>query len=65
MTRDLLYTAVTRGKKLVVLAGMEWGVRRMVDNDRVHFRNSGLEYRLKEIGMMGKEENPFQQPFIQ
>lgn len=52
-TRDLLYTAVTRGKKLVVLVGFQRCVQRMVDNDRVHSRNSGLEFRLREMEAMG------------
>lgn len=50
-TRDLLYTAVTRGKNLVVIVGKEESMRRMIDNDRVDARYTGLEYRLRERDM--------------
>ena len=41
-TRHLLYTAVTRAKKLVVLVGREDVVAQMIKNDREDMRNSGL-----------------------
>ena len=47
-TRNLLYTAVTRGKRVVVLCGMERYMRGMVDNNRSKERYSGLKVRLME-----------------
>ena len=48
-TRNLLYTAVTRGKDLVVLLGREQYMRAMVDNNRSKERYSGLKARLLEL----------------
>lgn len=48
-TRNLLYTAVTRGKRVVVLVGSENRLRAMVDNDRIKMRYSGLAYRLSNL----------------
>lgn len=45
-TRNLLYTAVTRGKSVVVLVGSENKLRAMVDNNLITKRNSGLRERL-------------------
>ena len=47
MTRNLLYTAVTRAKRLVVLVGRESCLRAMVDNNRITRRYSALEKRLR------------------
>ena len=49
MTRNLLYTAVTRAKKLVVIVGREACVQRMVENDHVDRRFSALQKRLREL----------------
>ena len=48
-TRNLLYTAVTRGKEVVVLVGSENRMRAMVDNNRIKMRYSGLKYRLQQL----------------
>ena len=48
-TRNLLYTAVTRGKETVVLLGREEYVKAMVDNNRSRDRYSGLKARLMEL----------------
>ena len=48
-TRNLLYTAVTRGKRVVVLVGSENRMCAMVDNDRIKMRYSGLRYRLEKL----------------
>ena len=45
-TRNLLYTAVTRGKQAVVLCGIERFMCGMVDNNRSKERYSGLKARL-------------------
>ena len=49
MTRNLLYTAVTRAKKLVVLVGLEEKISAMVANKREIDRYSSLAYRLKSL----------------
>ncbi len=48
MTRNLLYTAVTRGKRLVILVGSLESVSHMVKNNKLQLRYSSLERRLKE-----------------
>ena len=48
-TRNLLYTAVTRGKMAVVLVGRERYLRGMVDNNRIKDRYSGLKARLGDL----------------
>lgn len=55
-TRNLFYTAITRGKKAVVLVGSENKMNAMVDNNRISQRYSGLKYRLK-AGMDGMESD--------
>ena len=49
MTRNLLYTAVTRAKKLVVIVGREACVHQMVDNNRILRRYSALNLRLRGL----------------
>ncbi|MBR2707526.1 MAG: ATP-dependent RecD-like DNA helicase [Mogibacterium sp.] len=46
MTRNLLYTAVTRGKRLVLIIGDPARVRMMTDNNRADGRYTGLKARL-------------------
>ena len=46
LTRNLLYTALTRAKSLVVLVGTEQVIRRMVENDHVVRRYTTLAERL-------------------
>lgn len=47
MTRNLLYTAVTRGKKLVIIDGSERRLQWMINNNRIDERYTGLKYRLE------------------
>ncbi|MDR1953360.1 MAG: ATP-dependent RecD-like DNA helicase [Clostridiales Family XIII bacterium] len=47
-TRNLIYTAITRGKKLVVLVGSEERLRGMIDNDRRKERHSALKFLLRD-----------------
>lgn len=51
LTRNLLYTAVTRAKKLVILVGQEKYLKAMIDNNRISKRYSGLYSRLKKALM--------------
>ncbi len=46
MTRNLLYTAVTRAEKMVILVGREEYVKKMVENNRQSMRYTGLAKRL-------------------
>ena len=48
LTRNLLYTAVTRAQRRVILVGQEATIKRMVDNVRQSMRYTGLMLRLKE-----------------
>ncbi len=48
LTRNLLYTAITRAKQLVVLTGMEKYLQSMIDNDKIDKRYSALDYRLSQ-----------------
>jgi len=47
MTRNLLYTAITRAKHLVVLVGQEEYIKGYVDNDNIQRRFSGLKDKLQ------------------
>jgi exodeoxyribonuclease V alpha subunit len=47
LTRNLLYTAVTRAKRLVVVVGREDVLRRMVESNQVAKRFSALSERLR------------------
>jgi len=46
LTRNLLYTAITRAKKLLVVVGPANVINRMIQNYDSKKRNSGLEYKL-------------------
>ncbi len=49
MTRNLLYTAVTRARRLVVLTGDRQWLLRMIANNSGTVRYSGLKDRLKAV----------------
>lgn len=49
MSRNLLYTAVTRAKRYVVIVGLEDTVKRMVDNRREFNRYASLNDRIKDM----------------
>ena len=42
LSRNLLYTAVTRAQKMVILVGREEIIQEMVENDRQTMRYTGL-----------------------
>ena len=52
-TRNLLYTAVTRGKTAVILVGSVGRLCGMVDNVYDMYRYSGLDVRLKKLCFEG------------
>ena len=47
LTRNLLYTGITRAKKMLIIIGNERVVNYMIDNVDSKKRNTGLEYKLK------------------
>ena len=49
LQRNLLYTAITRAKRLVVLVGTRQALRIAVDNNKVAERHSGLRQRLRDM----------------
>ena len=48
MNRNLLYTAVTRARRMVVIVGREAAIWQMVSNKRMQMRYSALGRRLRE-----------------
>lgn len=55
MARNLLYTALTRARQLVVLVGREEVIRQMVENDHVAKRYTTLKDRLLAAAQLGPE----------
>ncbi len=49
LQRNLLYTALTRGRKLVVVIGSRRAVAMAIANNRIQARHSGLRRRLLEL----------------
>ena len=47
LTRNLLYTAVTRAKNIVVLVGIPEIINSMIDNNKQSKRYTGLRYLLE------------------
>ena len=48
LQRNLLYTAVTRAKKLVVLVGTRRAIAIAIKNNKVAYRHTALDWRLKQ-----------------
>ena len=55
LTRNLLYTAITRAKSLVVLVGKEKYLMSMIRNDYINKRYTGLSNRIRSKLEMMKE----------
>ena len=49
LTKNLLYTAMTRAKKLLIVIGSASVIQFMVQNSDVKKRNTGLKYKLKKL----------------
>lgn len=49
LTKNLLYTAITRAKKLLVVIGGNSVVEKMIENFDSKKRNTGLEYKLENM----------------
>ena len=48
-TRNLLYTAITRAKKLIILIGNKSTIEFMIKNNNTKNRNTGLKYKLEQL----------------
>ena len=49
LTRNLLYTGMTRAKKMLIVIGNSNVVDFMIRNVDIKKRNTGLEYKLKML----------------
>ena len=49
LTRNLLYTGMTRAKKMLIVIGSSKIVDFMVQNAEIKKRNTGLEEKLKKL----------------
>lgn len=49
LTRNLLYTAITRAKKMLIIIGSERIIQYMINNTNTKKRNTGLTYKLKNM----------------
>ena len=49
MTRDVLYTAITRAKELLILVGDDQTAYQMIDNYRRTNRYTALRVRLRKL----------------
>ena len=56
MTRDVLYTAVTRAKELLILVGDDAAAYKMIDSFRQSKRYSALRVRLQKLAGMNVPE---------
>ena len=50
LTRNLIYTAMTRAKKLLIIIGSASIVNYMIQNNTTKHRNTGLKFKLEQIG---------------
>ena len=48
LTRNLLYTGMTRAKKMLIVIGNQNLIENMIRNYEVKKRNTGLKYKLLE-----------------
>ena len=49
LTRNLLYTGLTRAKKLLVVIGQDKIINFMIQNSDTKKRNTGLVYKLSQF----------------
>ena len=50
LTRNLLYTGMTRAKEMLIIVGNPNVIDYMIKNVDIKKRNTGLEYKIKEKG---------------
>ena len=48
LTRNLLYTGITRAKKLLIIIGSEKVIDYMIQNVDSKKRNTGLEFKMRQ-----------------
>ena len=48
LTRNLLYTGITRARKLLIIIGMEKVIKFMIQNVDSRKRNTGLEFKMRQ-----------------
>lgn len=48
LTRNLLYTGITRARKLLIIIGMEKVINFMIQNVDSRKRNTGLEFKMRQ-----------------
>lgn len=48
LTRNLLYTGITRAKKMLIVIGSQQNVEFMIQNVDIKKRNTGLEYKMRQ-----------------
>ena len=48
LTRNLLYTGITRAKKLLIIIGSDSAIEYMIRNVDSKKRNTGLEFKLRQ-----------------
>ena len=49
LTRNLLYTAITRAKQLLIIIGGNQVIEFMIQNSEIKKRNTGLQFKLKNM----------------
>ena len=49
LTRNLLYTGITRAKKLLIVLGNKKTIEYMINNVDSKKRNTGLQYKLEKL----------------
>lgn len=52
LTRNLLYTAMTRAKKMLIIIGNKNVIDFMINNTDSKKRNTGLEYKLRQLNQV-------------
>ena len=52
LTRNLLYTGITRAKKLLIVIGSEKVIDFMIQNVDSKKRNTGLEFKMRKEGQV-------------
>ena len=59
LTRNLLYTGMTRARKLLIVIGNKNIIDFMINNADNKLRNTGLAYKLKNLFLETEEKNKF------
>ena len=49
LTRNLIYTGITRAKKLLIIIGADRVIGNMIKNTDTKKRNTGLKYKIQEL----------------